>query len=338
MGANHNWLTEVDPSPTIPLDLSGFDDGVVLFNDGGSLGGDSAFTFDKTTGYFQVGPTTALANDNFAALWSFGNANITECPGGFAGGMYVDFEGSLEHDDDTFSGLFVRTGIAGESTHTGLDLQGITIYASNRGSGLLTSLEGLYVRYQTLTDAHTATQSGIYASPLIVGAVDANASFYAAAPIMIGGTAATNTAFYAQSQIAAGITNAYAFWHDAQGVYRIKEDNTFDSVYQAIPALYNPQITKYTPGASNYERGVQQWHGNVFEMGTEKGGTGTLRGLRFIGSEMMFRGANAAPADGDLAAGDMGIWFDQSNGAAKFMVKAKQADGTVKTGSFNVQT
>jgi len=42
---------------------------------------------------------------------------------------------------------------------------------------------------------------------------------------------------------------------------------------------------------------------------------------------------HAAPADGDLAAGECALWFDQTNGAAKLMIKAKQADGTVKTAS-----
>lgn len=44
-----------------------------------------------------------------------------------------------------------------------------------------------------------------------------------------------------------------------------------------------------------------------------------------------FNRKNAAPADADLAAGEMKLWFDQTNGAAKLMVKAKQADGTVRT-------
>lgn len=47
---------------------------------------------------------------------------------------------------------------------------------------------------------------------------------------------------------------------------------------------------------------------------------------------------NTAPADGILAAGQAALWFDSSNGAAKLMIKAKQADGTIKTGSINVQT
>lgn len=47
---------------------------------------------------------------------------------------------------------------------------------------------------------------------------------------------------------------------------------------------------------------------------------------------------NAAPADADLAANELAIWFDSTNGSGKLMIKAKQADGTVKTGSVNVQT
>jgi hypothetical protein len=45
---------------------------------------------------------------------------------------------------------------------------------------------------------------------------------------------------------------------------------------------------------------------------------------------------HSAPPDGDLVAGDCYLWYDQTNGAAKLMVKAKQADGTVKTGSVNL--
>lgn len=40
----------------------------------------------------------------------------------------------------------------------------------------------------------------------------------------------------------------------------------------------------------------------------------------------------AAPADADLTNGEMAIWLDPTNGAAKFMIKAKQTDGTVRTG------
>lgn len=39
----------------------------------------------------------------------------------------------------------------------------------------------------------------------------------------------------------------------------------------------------------------------------------------------------AAPADASLAANQFTFWLDPTNGAAKLMIKAKQADGTVKT-------
>jgi hypothetical protein len=42
----------------------------------------------------------------------------------------------------------------------------------------------------------------------------------------------------------------------------------------------------------------------------------------------------AAPADAELAAGELAFWFDSTNGAAKLMVKAKEAGGTVRTGSL----
>jgi hypothetical protein len=41
----------------------------------------------------------------------------------------------------------------------------------------------------------------------------------------------------------------------------------------------------------------------------------------------------AAPADAELAASEMALWFDSSNGAAKLMIKGKTVDGTVVTGN-----
>lgn len=41
---------------------------------------------------------------------------------------------------------------------------------------------------------------------------------------------------------------------------------------------------------------------------------------------------NTAPADGDLGANQVAIWFDSTNGAAKLMIKGKSADGTVVSG------
>lgn len=42
------------------------------------------------------------------------------------------------------------------------------------------------------------------------------------------------------------------------------------------------------------------------------------------------------PADVDLAASQVALWFDATDGAAKLMLKGKSADGTVVTGTVNL--
>lgn len=43
---------------------------------------------------------------------------------------------------------------------------------------------------------------------------------------------------------------------------------------------------------------------------------------------------NAVIADADLAAGEAALWFDSSNTLPRFMIRAKTADGTVKSGAI----
>lgn len=56
-------------------------------------------------------------------------------------------------------------------------------------------------------------------------------------------------------------------------------------------------------------------------------------GSRFNRHAYFITSKTAAPAATDLSANEAAIWFDSTNGAAKLMIKAKQADGTVKTGA-----
>jgi hypothetical protein len=81
---------------------------------------------------------------------------------------------------------------------------------------------------------------------------------------------------------------------------------------------------KITPGPATYTApmiGLTNAANNAYIGGFDANGTfNTL--------------VHSAPADGSVSAGQMFIWFDQTNGAAKLMVKAKQADGTVRTGSL----
>lgn len=89
-----------------------------------------------------------------------------------------------------------------------------------------------------------------------------------------------------------------------------------------------------TPGASTA--------GIVVRWKEATGGTGDLIRLtgasdvlqhRYNAAGYWITSKNAAPADADLLAGECSFWFDKTNGAAKLMVKGKQADGTVRTAS-----
>ncbi len=104
----------------------------------------------------------------------------------------------------------------------------------------------------------------------------------------VTGGLATGTGWaYWASASGGTAAQAYAFWADEQGVFRIKADNTFNALYQAIPALYNPQFTKYTSSATDFERIVLgQWNSNIAEIGAEKGGSGTLRAVKIIGASL----------------------------------------------------
>jgi hypothetical protein len=61
----------------------------------------------------------------------------------------------------------------------------------------------------------------------------------------------------------------------------------------------------------------------------------TTTAVAVKGTTLVFQ-LNAAPADGSLAANDLAIWFDNTNGAGKAMFKGKTANGTVVTGSVTL--
>lgn len=92
--------------------------------------------------------------------------------------------------------------------------------------------------------------------------------------------------FCSEHVIGGSTLTGYFLWCDSAGVYRIKNDG--------VTAYYNPAFTKYTPDATNHERIVQQWSSNVAQIGTEAGGTGTLRPLQLLGSHVRIGGSTAA--------------------------------------------
>ncbi len=88
-----------------------------------------------------------------------------------------------------------------------------------------------------------------------------------------------------------------------------------------------------TGGAANkglIAKGAASQSGNLFEA---QDSASTIYGTITENGYWTTR-KTAAPADAELTAGELAFWFDATNGAAKAMFKAKQADGTVRTGSL----
>lgn len=139
-----------------------------------------------------------------------------------------------------------------------------------------------------------------YAGVFATGTINENAAFLYGIEVFTpsleaGDTVGTSYGLHVQDQADPGITNSYYSWFDSRGVRRVKEDAAFDSVGQAIEALYNPQFAKYTPGAVDFERVILgQWNGNVAEIGNQAGGTGTLRPLRLIGAGVIIPAVTVA--------------------------------------------
>jgi len=61
---------------------------------------------------------------------------------------------------------------------------------------------------------------------------------------------------------------------------------------------------------------------------------GSARILDVLSGDKLTVTRNAAPLDADLAAGQAILWFDPTDGASALMIKAKQADGSVKTAAI----
>lgn len=145
---------------------------------------------------------------------------------------------------------YLSGGFPGQTVNTAM-------YANGGTSGNIEDLTNLYLG------------SGLGATT-----VDNFSHIWITKPSLSGGTIGNMFGIYG-ADLTGVATNAYAYWYDSPGVFRIKSDG--------VMAYYNPSFTKYTPGATDYERIVQQWNSNVAEIGTEAGGTGTLRPLRLLG-------------------------------------------------------
>lgn len=258
----------------MPLYFPGFPGGLntqVQFNDGGRFGGDAGLTFAKATdylsveGFLNVGPDQTLY-DSIKFYLNDAQTDLTT-QDLFASFIFVELNPAV-NATKLYRGQFIEIDLIGSHNH------GVASTFSSHikftGSGSADSPTGYYTQISNLG----------------LGTIGNAYSVYIDTPENSGGGVFTNYFAFYSSEILVG-TNPYYLWFDSDGVFRIREDNTFNSVGQAIAALYNPQFAKYVAGAVNFERGIlAQWNSNVLEIGAEAGGTGTLRAVKIIGASL----------------------------------------------------
>lgn len=92
----------------------------------------------------------------------------------------------------------------------------------------------------------------------------------------------TNQAAIWGANLVGRSANPYFIWYDGiganAGVFRVND--------LGVMAYYNPTFADYTPGATDFERMTFEWASDVGVIGTEKGGTGTLRALQITGASV----------------------------------------------------
>jgi hypothetical protein len=117
---------------------------------------------------------------------------------------------------------------------------------------------------------------------------------------------------------------------DAYGTVRLTDDFSADAVTVSAAGV---SITDGTVSTTVSSRGVDTLGAGPVGIYANDG---NFTRLAMLTPKGVVIGVNTIPADGDVNAGEAVLWFDDTNGAAKLMVKAKQANGTVRTGSVNL--
>lgn len=273
-----------------------------------------------STGAVQVKGSDGILSDVPSLLWNgtylrfrapgTSNSFVINNSGTFSTYAYIDTPATIGTSAAVSTELDVAAD--GDSSKIGLWTEFVV---DDEGDYTYNYIEG---NRNTVTSYSTGTFDYIYAraDSVIVNAgtvtngitgINVQASSGATAPYLYGLHLYMDTYGDGVIPYAAGIwiedmsaatTKPYYEWFDSRGVYRIREDNVADGSGnpQAIPALYNPRFAKYTPGAVDYERGVEQWVGNVLQMGVEAGGAGTRRSLELIGGGLVLDSNLVTPA------------------------------------------
>jgi hypothetical protein len=130
------------------------------------------------------------------------------------------------------------------------------------------------------------------------------------------------------------------FYVDANGGLRANGASVFADSIQVYTDIYAWK------GIATVSAGFIQWSsdGNVYsapDLGITRPAASVMRvtagwaGYGDLQARALFVNKNSAPADGELAAGQLALWFDSTNGASLAGLKGKSADGTVVTAALS---
>jgi hypothetical protein len=191
---------------------------------------------------------------------------------------------------------------------------------------------GHTVKFYTSTNGTTWTQLG---TSVVVAT--ANSIFDGTAPLEVGsntGGTANNLAGRVYRAIVlngvAGDTVFDADFTNQAGEYF--QESSYAAAYVTVYGRATWAIggaSGVAPCLFQFEADGTYWYGRHLTAGTDS---------RYLLASLPIITLVSAPADASLAAGQAALWFDATNGAAALNIKAKQADGSVKTATFAVTT
>lgn len=247
----------------------------VQFNSSGVLGGDPRFRWDRSTGSLIIG-NSSLTGTPAPLSILLGDGTYTG-----PGSPIVELEYSSS--DPGLGAIFEEEGTWTPSADAAFQFTGMNRISILAGSHTPLNYTGTY-------DALIVTTSAVV--PIALdhwfnfyqrnGTVTKGRHIYLAWPDISSVSEWTSIWSEDLTSFPNLPANVYFLWLDSPGVFRIKGDG--------VMAYYNPAfLPKYTPGAVDFERVVQQWSGNISQYGLEAGGTGTLRKLRLIGAGLLLQ-------------------------------------------------
>lgn len=252
---------------------------------------------------------TNIKTVNSTSLLGSGNITVSATPSGSDTQIQFNDAGVFGGDAQL---TFNKT--SGLLTVTGAGATGVKIVETLPGSG--TS----YVRIFDNGTVKINADSGTGTIPLQIlynGTEQFSVSYLGIVAVRAGGAL----------NIGAGLLTLT----DASGVARLNTFNELDIRPGGLGGSGTKRVSVISQnaadqpfrikGASSQSGDLQQWvsSADVVCSTISENGYFTTRKV-------------SAPADGELSASELALWFDNTNGAGKLKIKAKTADGTVVTG------